>query len=111
MTSPIHAPGCIFFSPAIVPGSGATLDVSSVEFVTVVAESYRSPQPKDSFRPFVLGPAPLVPSGRAWPPDFSASYEPVLNSAEYGLMSNESGHSILGVLTDTGTMVSQIVLV
>jgi hypothetical protein len=104
-------PGFVFFSPAVRPNNGVQIDVSSVSIVSYTANRYRSPSVKNGLRPFVLGPEPASPSGRAWPPDFSTSYKPVLNSSWFGLTNNKTGYAIRGILTDTGTMETQIVLV
>jgi hypothetical protein len=114
---PSRTPGFIFFSPAMHPNIGAQVDVSEMSIVSRASDTYRHPSEKSCVRPFILGPAPSIPSGRAWPPDFSASYEPVLNSSQYGLMSNNPSSSALGdfsvrgELVDTMTMEVTIVLV
>lgn len=112
---PESTPGFIFFSPAVNPNPGVQIDVSSATLVARVADTYRPPEQKNAVRPFILGPAPAAPSGRAWPPDFSASYKPVLNDAGYGLMNNrpdsKPGFAIRGELINTTTMEVTVVLV
>lgn len=111
MSSPEKTPGYIYFSPAMNPVAGAEMDVAQVTFTTQISDEYVSPQPRDAMRPFILGPAPSVPSGRVWPPDFSASYEPRLNNSQYGLMSNKAGSAIRGELFNTSTFELVVVLV
>jgi hypothetical protein len=108
------APGSLFFSPAMQSNNGAQIDVSSVSWVSRVADTYRAPLSQRSVFPFLLGPAPAMPSGRAWPPDFSASYEPVLNDGRFGLVNNEASGAdaaIRGVLYNTTTFETTIILV
>ncbi len=91
---PVGAPGSVFISPALTPNVGAQIDVASVVAVSRSAEHYEWPaQNRQALRPFITGPAPAAPSGRVWPPDFSASYKPTLNNAQYGLMSNNDPSS------------------
>ena len=107
-------PGTVFFSPAPFGlNAGAEMDLASVVVATRPADRYFAPigQTKTMLRPFILGPAPSSPSGRAWPPDFSASYEPALNDGRYGLMSNKGGSAVCGTLVNTSTMETEIVLV
>jgi hypothetical protein len=112
MSSPESIPGFVFFSPAMVnPVAGSEVDVSSVTIVAKIVDTYRSPSPPDAIRPFLLGPAPAAPSGRAWPPDFSASYEPALNNTQYGFMSNKPGAAVRGEILNTSTLELEIVLV
>jgi len=110
---PKSTPGFIFFSPALQSNTGAQIDVSSVLLTARVADTYQPPsvQSGSCRRPFVLGPPPPVPSGRAWPPDFSASYKPTLNDNRFGLMANKSGFAIRGELYDTITFETTVVLV
>ncbi len=109
---PESTPGFVFFSPAMVnPVAGSEIDVSYVAVVARVADTYGSPPRPDALRPFLLGPAPAAPSGRAWPPDFSASYEPALNNTQYGFMSNKPGAAVRGELFNTSTLELTVVLV
>ena len=110
-SSPKSIPGAVFFSPAIESNPGAQVDVSLVKLLSRITDTYSPPPSENAIRPFMLGPAPTVASGRAWPPDFSASYEPVLNSSQYGLMSNKPGSAIRGELVDTTTFEVTVVLV
>jgi hypothetical protein len=111
--NPTCTPGFLFFSPALSSNSGAQIDIAQVSLTQKVADSYRVPvsQIKNKTRPFVLGPHPLVPSGRVWPPDFSPSFKPVLNNPEYGLTNNKPGSAIRGELVNTTTMEVSIVLI
>jgi hypothetical protein len=111
MTPPEKTPGYIYFSPAMFPVAGSEIDVARIVFTAQVADTYLSQQPADALRPFLLGPAPLAPSGRAWPPDFSASYEPMLNNTQYGFMSNKPGVAVRGELFNTSTLELTVVLV
>jgi len=107
----------IFFSPALVtPVSGTEIDVSSVQVRTVALDEYVKPEPATSHaetrRPFILGPTPGAPSPRPWPPNFSPpSYVSVMNDSLYGLVNNKPGSAVKGVLYNTSTLQTDILLV
>jgi hypothetical protein len=124
--SPFTTTGYVFFSPALHPNNGAQIDVAAVSAAARASDSYSSSGDRQPMlRPFILGPAPAAPSGRAWPPDFSASYKPALNNAQYGLISNKDPSSryrggevkygmpgvVYGELEDTTTHEVTVVLV
>jgi hypothetical protein len=107
----------VFFSPALVtPVSGTEVDVSSVQARVIATDGYVKPQPAtaqaETRRPFLLGPPPGVPSPRLYPPDFTIpSYVPVMNDPSYGFANVKPGSAVRGVLYNTTTLQTDILLV
>lgn len=114
---PEYTPGYIFFTPALESNDGVQIDVSLVSITAKAEDTYQNGIYEVPSRlPFVLGPAPSVPSGRAWPPDFSPSYEPQLNNVLFGLSNSSRSYSgggstgsIHGVLYNTVTHVTTLI--
>jgi hypothetical protein len=94
----------LFVSPALdVAQSGNQIQLSSLEARVLTADPYIPPS-VSTFRPFLVGPPPLVPpvNPPAFPPQFSASYFPTLNNPNFALMNTKP--QIKGVLTNTSVM-------
>jgi hypothetical protein len=111
--------GQVFFSPALlVANTGSQLDVDSVEMTVHAADTYNAdPTSSDNNRPFLWGPPPAVPTGRAFPPDMDpVNYLPVWNSwvlgpsvAPFGTLKTTQA-TATGVLTDIPTGDQTIIL-
>jgi hypothetical protein len=105
-----NASGIGFFSPSLNKQSGdSKIDVMSFEVSSTPTEKY-SPPSESNPRPWLWGPPPASPppSPPPFPPTYSEFYEPVLN-AEFCFMGTTK-RSVLGVLTDTGTSQSVMIL-
>jgi hypothetical protein len=109
------ADGATYVSPALGPISGNEIDVSNLEVTVTPSDAYVRPEPATSnhetARPFLVGPPPAAPTGRYWPPDMSASYAPVLNDPAYALVNSKPGSAVRGVMVNTATLQTDIILV
>lgn len=105
--------GAAFFSPALLnQNTGSILDVDSVEVRTHTADAYALqsiPQP-DNSHPMLWGPAQGPLPVKIFPPPYSSSYKPILNSPIYTFLKSTQ-RTAVGILRNTTTGISQTIIV
>jgi len=103
------AAGLAFFTPALTPRGGSQIDVKDFGVAADAADAFVRDEGTNR-RPWLWGPAPAVPPGSPppFPPVYSSGYEPHLNRGFCFLKTTK--RSVVGVITDTGTLVSTVIL-
>lgn len=93
------AQGLVFFSPSLTRSSNSNqVDFNFIELVARPKEVYTQPD-VGNIRPFLSGPPFAVPPPSIFPPQYNATYFPVLNG-NYTLMGTTK-RNVIGVLFDT----------
>lgn len=109
----VNTAGVVFFSPAfLTPNTGSQIDVDNVEVCSKISDSYSlctRPQ-NDNSRPFLWGPAQGPPTSVIFPPPYSSSFKPILNSSVYTFVKTTQTTAV-GILTDISTGVSQKIII
>lgn len=103
-----EAAGLAFFSPALSPHPGNQIDVKGFE-VSAHSPDRVVVKQTTNFRPWKWGPAPAVPPPPvAFPPAYSAGYEPHLNEGFCFLKTTR--RTVLGEMVNTMTSERTVIL-